>query len=84
MREVAPFHAARRTLIVADLCEHFGPWSPRLSRVLARLVNMYGEPRASLRSAHILKWSAVDPIRLVELDTRSPEKPGSPILKHST
>jgi hypothetical protein len=39
------FHAASRTLIVADLCEHFGPWSPRLTRLVARLGNMYAKPR---------------------------------------
>jgi hypothetical protein len=45
MQEVVFFHAASRTLIVADLCEHFGPWSPRLTRLVARLGNMYGKPR---------------------------------------
>jgi hypothetical protein len=45
MEEVVFFHASSRTLIVADLCEHFGPWSPRLTRLVARLANMYGKPR---------------------------------------
>jgi hypothetical protein len=45
MQEVLFFHAASRTLIVADLCEHFGPWSPPLTRLVARLANMYGKPR---------------------------------------
>ena len=45
MQEVVFFHAASRTLIVADLCEHFGPWSPRLTRLVARLGNMYGKAR---------------------------------------
>ena len=45
MEEVVFFHAASRTLIVADLCEHFGPWSPRLTRLVARLGNMYAKPR---------------------------------------
>jgi hypothetical protein len=45
MEEVVFFHAASRTLIVADLCEHFGSWSPRLTRLVARLANMYGKPR---------------------------------------
>jgi hypothetical protein len=45
MEEVVFFHAVSRTLIVADLCEHFGPWSPRLTRLVARIGNMYGKPR---------------------------------------
>jgi hypothetical protein len=45
MEEVVFFHSASRTLIVADLCEHFGPWSPGLTRLVARLANMYGKPR---------------------------------------
>lgn len=45
MQEVLFFHAASCTLIVADLCEHFGPWSPPLTRLVARLANMYGKPR---------------------------------------
>lgn len=45
VQEVVFFHTTSRTLIVADLCERFGPWSPRLTRLLARLANMYGKPR---------------------------------------
>ena len=45
MEEVVFFHAASRTLIVADLCEHFGPWSPGLTRLVARVANMYAKPR---------------------------------------
>ena len=45
MEEVLFFHDASRTLIVADLCEHFGPWSPRLTRLVARLAKMYAKPR---------------------------------------
>jgi glyoxylase-like metal-dependent hydrolase (beta-lactamase superfamily II) len=45
MEEVVFFHAESRTLIVADLCEHFGPWSPRLTRLVARVGNMYAKPR---------------------------------------
>jgi hypothetical protein len=45
MEEVVFFHAASRTLIVADLCEHFGPWSPPLTRLVTRLANMYAKPR---------------------------------------
>lgn len=45
MQEVVFFHAASRTLIVADLCEHFGPHSPWSLRVLTRLARMYGRPR---------------------------------------
>lgn len=45
MQEVVFFHATSRTLIVADLCEHFGPHSPPLTRALARLTRMYGRPR---------------------------------------
>ena len=45
MEEVVFFHAASRTLIVADLCEHFGPWSPGLTRLVARAANMYAKPR---------------------------------------
>jgi hypothetical protein len=45
MEEVVFFHPESRTLIVADLCEHFGPWSPRLTRLVARVGNMYGKPR---------------------------------------
>ena len=45
LQEVVFFHAASRTLIVADLCEHFGPHSPRSLRLLMRLARMYGRPR---------------------------------------
>jgi hypothetical protein len=44
MQEVVFLHRASRTLVVADLCEHFGPWSPWLVRVLARIAFMYGRP----------------------------------------
>jgi hypothetical protein len=37
--------AVRRTWIVTDLCEHFGPGSPRLTRLLARLASKNGERR---------------------------------------
>lgn len=37
-------HRASRTLIVADLCEHFGPGSPWLVRAVARMAFMYGRP----------------------------------------
>lgn len=45
MQEVVFFHAASRTLIVADLCEHFGRHSPPLTRGVARIARMYGRPR---------------------------------------
>lgn len=45
MEEVVFFHAPSRTLVVADMCEHFGPWSPALTRVVARLGRMYARPR---------------------------------------
>jgi len=45
MEEVDFFHPASGTLIVADLCEHFGPWSPPLTRLVARVARMYGRPR---------------------------------------
>lgn len=44
MQEVVFLHRASRTLIVADLCEHFGPGSPWLVRMLARIAFMYGRP----------------------------------------
>ena len=55
MQEVVFLHPASRTLLVADLCEHFGPWSPWLTRCVARVARMYGRPcmppdwRASFR-----------------------------------
>lgn len=45
MQEVVFFHSPSRTLIVADLCEHFGPHSPPLTRALAWVTRMYGRPR---------------------------------------
>jgi Domain of unknown function (DUF4336) len=45
MQEVVFFHARSRTLIVADLCEHFGPHSALLTRIVARVFRMYGRPR---------------------------------------
>lgn len=45
MEEVVFLHRASRTLIVADLCEHFGRQSPLLTRVVARIAGMYGRPR---------------------------------------
>lgn len=45
MQEVVFFHPPSRTLIVADLCEYFGPHSPLLTRALARVARMYGRPR---------------------------------------
>lgn len=45
MQEVVFFHARSRTLIVADLCENFGPHSPALTRAVARVCRMYGRPR---------------------------------------
>jgi hypothetical protein len=44
VQEVVFLHRSSRTLVVADLCEHFGPWSPRLVRGLARVAFMYGRP----------------------------------------
>lgn len=45
MEEVVFFHRASRTLIVADLCEHFGAHSPPLTRLVARVARVYGRPR---------------------------------------
>src|SRR5690606_37425282 len=45
MEEVVFFHRASRSLVVADLCEHFGPHSPPLTRLVARASRMYGRPR---------------------------------------
>jgi hypothetical protein len=45
MEEVVFFHPPSRTLLVGDLCEHFGPWSPWPTRLVARLARMYGRPR---------------------------------------
>jgi len=45
MEEVVFLHRASRTLLVADLCEHFGPHSPPLTRLVARVARMYGRPR---------------------------------------
>ncbi|MBE7418967.1 MAG: DUF4336 domain-containing protein [Ideonella sp.] len=45
MQEVVFLHRASRTLIVADLCEHFGRHSPALTRAVARVARMYGRPR---------------------------------------
>jgi hypothetical protein len=45
MQEMVFFHSEARTLIVADLCEHFGPWSAPLTRLLTRMARMYGRPR---------------------------------------
>ena len=45
MEEVVFFHAPSRTLLVADLCEHFGPHSPPLTRLIARIGRMYDRPR---------------------------------------
>jgi hypothetical protein len=39
MQGVVLLSAASRTLIVSDLCEQFGPWSPRPTRLLAQLAN---------------------------------------------
>ena len=45
MQESVLFHRASRTLIVADLCEHFGPHSALSIRILTRLARMYDRPR---------------------------------------
>ena len=45
MEEVVFFHHRSRTLIVADLCENFGPHSPLLTRIVAWIFRMYGRPR---------------------------------------
>ncbi|MFQ5849104.1 MAG: DUF4336 domain-containing protein [Candidatus Binatia bacterium] len=45
MQEVEFFHPRSRTLIVADMCEYFGPHSPLLTRIVARLARMYDRPR---------------------------------------
>lgn len=45
MEEVDFLHRESRTLVVADLCEHFGPASPLLTRLVARVSRMYGRPR---------------------------------------
>jgi hypothetical protein len=45
MQEVVFFHPESATLLVADLCEHFGAWSPPLARWLTRLARMYDRPR---------------------------------------
>lgn len=45
MEEVVFLHRASRTLIVADLCEHFGRHSAFLTRAVARVAGMYGRPR---------------------------------------
>jgi hypothetical protein len=45
MQEVVFFHRASRTLIVGDMCEHFGSHSPPLTRLVARLARMYERPR---------------------------------------
>jgi hypothetical protein len=45
LQEVVFLHGASRTLIVADICEHFGAHSPRLTRIAARLSRMYDRPR---------------------------------------
>jgi len=45
IQEVVFLHPASRTLIVADLCEHFGAHSPLLTRIAARLSRMYDRPR---------------------------------------
>ena len=36
---------SRERATSSDLCEHFGPWSPRLTRLVARVGNMYAKPR---------------------------------------
>lgn len=45
MEEVVFLDRRSRTLLVADLCEHFGPESPPLTRLVARVACMYGRPR---------------------------------------
>jgi hypothetical protein len=45
MEEVVFFHPASRTLRVGDLCQHFGPESPWLTRLFAHAARMYGRPR---------------------------------------
>ncbi len=45
MQEVVFLHRASRTLIVADLCEHFGPDDSFGTRIVARIARMYGRPR---------------------------------------
>ena len=45
MQEVVFFHPGSGTLIVSDLCEHFGPNSPLLTRLVAYLARMYDRPR---------------------------------------
>ncbi len=45
MEEVVFFHAASRSLVVGDLCEHFGPGDPPWMRALMRLARMDGRAR---------------------------------------
>jgi len=45
MDEVVFLHHASATLLVADLCEHFGPDSRPLTRIMARVARMYARPR---------------------------------------
>jgi hypothetical protein len=44
MQEVVFLHRTSRTLLVADLCEHFDRRSPLLTRLVARVARMYGRP----------------------------------------
>ena len=45
MQEVVFYHPRSRTLILADLCEHFGRESHWLAQVVARVFGMYGHAR---------------------------------------
>lgn len=55
LEEVVFFHAASATLLVADLCEHFGPWSPALTRCLVRPFGMYARPRMPVDWQHTFR-----------------------------
>jgi hypothetical protein len=44
MEEVVFLHRPTRTLLVGDLCEHFGRDSPPLTRLVARIARMYERP----------------------------------------
>lgn len=48
MQEVVFWHRPSHTLVVADLCEHFGRHSPLLTRLVARVTRMYDRPRMPL------------------------------------
>lgn len=45
LEEVVFFHRQSRTLLIADICEYFGPHSPsKLTRALAYIAGMYNRP----------------------------------------